>query len=117
MVKIRQCEVHFTAQPPETGHHRAIEMFEVRQRLSFDVIQQTHMHRLACDLQGQQVRTVFRRNHPRHMDVRMLSQVLEPGMLGLQLERRIVAPADFQDKPPLIAVDTKIQVLLAAEGL
>jgi hypothetical protein len=38
-------------------------------------------------------------------------------MLGLQLERRIVAPADFQDKPPLIAFDAKIQILLAAQGL
>ncbi|MNP09251.1 hypothetical protein D3C76_1013470 [compost metagenome] len=117
MVKIRQCQVHFTAQAPETGHHGGIEIFQVRQGLALDVIQQTHMHRLACDLQGQQVGTVFCRDHPRNVDVRMPGQVLEPGMLGLQFERRIIAPANFQDKPPLIAVDTKIQVLLAAEGL
>jgi len=59
----------------------------------------------------------LRRNHSRHRHAGMLGQVLEPCVLRLQLQRGIVAPADFQDKPPFLAVDTVVEVLLAAEGL
>ena len=38
-------------------------------------------------------------------------------MLGLQLQRRVVATADFQDEPPLLTVDAEVEILLAAEGL
>ncbi|MCY1440927.1 hypothetical protein D9M71_572210 [compost metagenome] len=75
------------------------------------------MHRLTSDLQGQQVGPIFRRNHTGHVHLRMFRQMLEPGMLGLQLQRRIVAPADFQDKTALVAVDAVVQILLAAQGL
>ena len=43
--------------------------------------------------------------------------MLEPRMLGLQLQRRIIAPADFQDETPLVTVNAVVEILLAAEGL
>jgi hypothetical protein len=51
------------------------------------------------------------------MDIGVLAQVLEPGMLCLKLNDRVVATADFQDETSPLAVDTVVQVLLAAQGL
>ena len=47
----------------------------------------------------------------------MLGQVLEAGVLGLQLDQGVVATADFQYKPSARAVDPIIEILLTAEGL
>lgn len=117
MIEIRQRQVHLAAQATEAGHHRTIEMIQMRQRLAFDVVQQAHVYRLASDFQRQQVRTILRGDHPRHVHVRVLAQMFEPGVLGLQLQRRIIAPTDFQDETALVAVDAVVQILLAAEGL
>ncbi|MNF81098.1 hypothetical protein D3C84_633570 [compost metagenome] len=117
MVEIRQRQVHLAAQATETGHHRGVEVFEVRQRLAFDVIQQAHVDRLAGDIQREQVRAILRRDHPRHVHIRVRRQMLESGMLGLQFQGRVVAATDFQDKTALLAVDAVVQVLLAAQGL
>ncbi|CNJ40109.1 Uncharacterised protein [Mycobacterium tuberculosis] len=38
-------------------------------------------------------------------------------MLGLQLHGGIVAPADFQNKPPASTVDFVVEVLLASQRL
>ena len=43
--------------------------------------------------------------------------MLEPRVLGLQLQRRIIATADFQDETPLVAVDAEVEILLAAKRL
>ena len=92
-------------------------MLQVRERPAFDVIEQAHMYRLAADFQGQQVCTIVRRDHPWHLHLGMFSQMPEPGMLGLQLQRRIIATADFQDELPSVTVNAIVEVLLAAEGL
>ncbi len=47
----------------------------------------------------------------------MFLQMLEGCVLGLQLDGGVVAPADFQHKAATLAVDTVVEVLLAAEGL
>ncbi|MND40981.1 hypothetical protein D3C80_317300 [compost metagenome] len=117
MVEIRQGQVHFTAQATETGHHRRVEMTEARQRLAFDVVEQANVHRLATHVQRQQVCTVFRRDNTRHIYIGVLAQMLEPGVLRLKLQYRVVATADFQDETSPLAVDAVVQVLLAAKGL
>ena len=38
-------------------------------------------------------------------------------MLGLQLDGRVIAPTDVQHKAAPVAVDSVVEVLLAAEGL
>ncbi|MNI63278.1 hypothetical protein D3C73_1186370 [compost metagenome] len=117
MAEIGQCQVHFTAQPTKTGHHRPRQMVQLRERLPLDVLEQTHVHCLPCDFERKQIGAGPRFHHPRHLHLGMIGQMFEPGVLGLQLQRRIVAPADFQDKTPLGAVDAKVQVLLAAKRL
>src|SRR5471030_2972257 len=47
----------------------------------------------------------------------MFGQMLEPCVLGLQLERRVVATTNFQDETTAIAVDAKVEILLTAQGL
>ncbi|MNK83297.1 hypothetical protein D3C87_1031020 [compost metagenome] len=47
----------------------------------------------------------------------MLGQILEPGMLGLQLHQSVIATADFQHEPPTRAVDAVIEILLTAKSL
>ncbi|MOA64278.1 hypothetical protein D3C78_1902740 [compost metagenome] len=43
--------------------------------------------------------------------------MLEPGMLCLKFQYRVVATADFQDETSAFAVDAVVQVLLAAKGV
>jgi hypothetical protein len=51
------------------------------------------------------------------MHIGVFTQMLESGVLGVQLLRRIITTANFQDKTPLVAVDPIVKILLAAEGL
>jgi len=50
MVETGQRLVHLTTQSPETRHHRAGQVVQVRERLALNVFEQTHMHRLPRDL-------------------------------------------------------------------
>ena len=43
--------------------------------------------------------------------------MLEPCVLSLQLQHRVIATADFQDETPLLAVDPEIEILLAPKRL
>ena len=117
MVEPGQSQVHLTAEPTKPGDHGVAQVIEVRQRLAFDVIQQSHMDGLTVDLKRQQILTAIGRNHARHMHIRMLGQILEAGMLGLQLYKGVVAPTDFQHKPPARTVNAVVEILLAAKGL
>ncbi|MNI24779.1 hypothetical protein D3C73_784090 [compost metagenome] len=92
-------------------------MAQARQWLAFDVVEQANVHRLATHVQRQQVCTVFRRDNTRHIYIGVLAQMLEPGVLRLKLQYRVVATADFQDETSPLAVDAVVQVLLAAKGL
>lgn len=85
MVEPGQGQVHLAAEPTKPGHHCVAQVTEMRQRLAFDVIQQSHMNGLTVDLKRQQILTAIGRNHPWHMHIRMLGQILEAGVLGLQL--------------------------------
>lgn len=117
MVEPGQRQIHLTAEPAEPRHHITTQVIEMRQRLALDVIQQPHMNRFAADFQRQQILAIIGRDHPRHRHRRMLGQVFETGVLGLQLHQGVIATADFQHKPPARAVDAKIQILLTAKGL
>ncbi|MNK98118.1 hypothetical protein D3C87_1184700 [compost metagenome] len=39
MIECRQRQIHLAAQATKTGHHRGVEIIEVRQRLALDVVQ------------------------------------------------------------------------------
>ncbi|MNZ62339.1 hypothetical protein D3C78_804560 [compost metagenome] len=44
-------------------------------------------------------------------------QVFERGVLGLKLQRGVVATADLEDKTALVAVEPVVEILLAAQRL
>ncbi|MNK83298.1 hypothetical protein D3C87_1031030 [compost metagenome] len=46
-----QRQIHLTAEPAKPRHHVAPQVFEMRERLALDVIQQPHMDGLAADLE------------------------------------------------------------------
>ncbi|YAF53199.1 hypothetical protein GKKCFE_00040 [Pseudomonas sp. E141] len=91
-------------------------MVKLGKRLAVDVLQQSHMNRLSCELQGQQVLAIIGGDHPRHFYRAVLGQVLEGGMLGLEFLDGIVTMANLQHKPSALAVDAIVEVLLAAQG-
>ena len=117
MLEIGQGQVHLSAQPAKASHQLRPQVIQVGQGMAFDEIEQAHMYRLSGYFQRKQVGTVVGRDHPRHSPLGMLAQMPQPGVLGLQLQGGVIAMADFQDKPTLIGVDAKVEVLLAAQGL
>ncbi len=117
VIETCQGQIHLATEPAKPGDHALAKMIEIGQRLAVDVLQQPHMHRFAVGLQGQQVFTVIGSNHARYLDRRVLGQILEAGVLGLQLHKGVVATADFQDEAPARTVDAIIQILLAAQRL
>ena len=87
-------------------------MGQMGQRLAVDIVQQPQVQGLAIDRHAQQLFTAQGLDDLGHTHG---LQGVEGRVLGLQLNRRIVAPADLQNKPAASAVDFVIEVLLAAQ--
>ncbi|MNF80183.1 hypothetical protein D3C84_624200 [compost metagenome] len=51
MIESGQRQVHFAAEPAETGHHGSGQMIEMCKRLALDVFEQAYVHRLPVDFQ------------------------------------------------------------------
>jgi len=64
VIEAGQGQIHLATQPTETGHHVVAQVIKMRQRLTFDVVQQSHVHRLAVGFQRQQIRAIAGRDHP-----------------------------------------------------
>jgi len=85
VIETCQGQIHLATESAKPGDHVLAKMIEIGQRLPVDVLQQPHMHRFAIGLQRQQIGTVIGCNDARHLDRRVLGQILEARMLGLQL--------------------------------
>ena len=100
----------------QLGHQPWLHVLEPGQGLAVDIVQQAGANGLPIDIQRQQLLARHRHAHRRHRHA-TLAQPAQGRMLRLQLDRRVAAMAHLQHIAPLRAVETEVEVLLAAQRL
>ncbi|GLH47201.1 hypothetical protein RS3R2_08810 [Pseudomonas lactis] len=87
----------------------------MRQGLAVDVVQQPQVQGLAVDVDRQQFLALHCLDDLGHAQAGMRAQAVEGCVLGLEFNRGVVTPADFQNETALRAVNSVVEVLLTAQ--
>lgn len=116
VIEVGERQVNPGTKRAQFGNYPRRQVLEARQRLTVDVLEQSHPQLLTIDVQRQQVRAIAGWPHRRHRQP-FAAQVTQRGMLGLELHLTIACVTSLEHVARPVAVETQVQVLLATHHL